>query len=421
MTLTIAALLLALIMGIPVAFAVGLAGLSYFFFSGGNYLAFSQQLIGQFTSFPLIAIPFFILTGELMNSSGITHRIFSFAMAVVGRVPGSLGHANIFGSMVFAGISGAAVADLASLGRIEMKAMRDAGYPDDMSIGVTVASAVVGPIIPPSIIMVVYGSIAGIPAGLLFLGGVLPGVLAGVLMMATFAIIFARRNLPKLDEPQISIVAALKHAFWSLMAPVVLLGALFSGFASPTEAAILACLYAGIVAAAYRQLTVRGLGRALLNTAILSGAILIIVAFTAPMGYMIAREQIAADLSVLLLSTVSGGVLMLMIVALALLVVGTFMESMAALILLTPILAPTLATAGFDPVYVGVFVTYVLCIGFVTPPVGMGLFVGSQISNIPLERVAVAVLPYIVPLVAVIAVMIFLPGVITWLPRLVYG
>lgn len=414
-------LLVALVIGVPVAFAIGLSALAYFLVTDANLLVVSQQFIGQLSSLSLIAVPFFVLTGELMNRGGITRRIFNFALAAVGRVPGSLGHANVVGSMIFAGMSGSAVADLASLGKIELKAMRENNYPDDLSIGVTVVSSTLGPIIPPSINMVIFGSIANVPIGLLFLGGVVPGVVSGLLMMVTFGFLFLRRKVNASRPEGLGFWKALREAWWSLMTPVILLGAMFSGIATPTEASILAALYTVVLAGfIYRELTWAEFFDALVTTAILSGSVLIIIGFAAPLGYVISREQVAMALSAALVGSVHDLTLMMLAVAALLLVIGTFMEVVAALILLSPVLAPAMFAAGVDPVLVGVMMVFTLGIGLITPPVGLCLYVGSQVSGLRLEKVIVAAAPYIPALIVVVVLMIFFPQIVTWLPYYVY-
>ena len=415
-------LLLALLFGVPVAFAIGLSALSYFLVSGANLLVLPQQFIGQLSNLSLIAIPFFVLAGELMNRGGVTRRIFDFARACVGRVPGGLGHTNVIAAMIFAGMSGSAVADLASVGKIGLKAMRDSKYPDNLSAGVIISASTLGPIIPPSINMVIFGSIANVPIGLLFLGGVLPGVLTGFMIMLTFAFLFWRRKV-KVPMPETGgFWRTFREAFWSLMTPVVLLGAMFSGIATPTEAAIVASLYTLVVAGLiYRELTWVVIFDVLLNTAIVSGAILVIIGFAAPLGYVISREQVAVDLSTLLVGSFHDHTLLLFAVAALLLLIGCFMEVVAALILLTPVLGAALMAAGLDPIFVGVLMVYTLGIGLITPPVGLCLYVGSQISGMRLEKVVTATAPFIVPLVVTMMLMILFPRIITWLPEFVYA
>jgi tripartite ATP-independent transporter DctM subunit len=357
-----------------------------------------------------------------MTTGGITKRIFDFALSIVGRIPGSLGHANVVGSMIFAGMSGSAVADVASLGKLEFKTMLAYEYPEDISMGVTVASATLGPIIPPSINMVIYGSMANIPIGLLFLGGVGPGVLCGLLLMVTFAILFRVRRIHTLHIQPVPFWVALRGAWWAILTPFVLLGSIFSGVATATEAAVLAAVYAVMVSAfIYRELTVAKFLEALISTAVLSGAVLIIIAFSAPLGYVIAREQIADGLARFLFATFVNPTLVLLALAVLLLILGCFLEVATALILLAPVLAPSLAALGLSPVLTGVFIVFGMGIGLITPPVGMCLYVGSQISGMKLEKVALGAAPFVVPLVAVLLLMIFFPAIVMWLPNAIYG
>lgn len=411
-----------LLVGVPVAFSLGLSALAYFLVTDANLLVYPQQVVGQLSALSLVAIPFFILAGELMNSGGITMRIFNFALAVVGRIPGALGHANVLGSMIFAGMSGSAVADVASLGKIEIKVMRENGYPDDVSVGLTVSSATLGPIIPPSINMVIYGSIAGVPVGLLFMGGLLPGVLAGVLLMITFAFIFWRRGIKTKQVEYNSLGSSFREAFWALMTPIVLLGSLFSGFATPTEAAVLASVYASVVSLfIYREMTLAQFFQALVSTAVLSGAIMLILGLSAPIGYIVARTQAADELALMIVSWTGDQTILLLGLALLLLVVGIFLEVAPALIILTPVIAPPLIAAGVDPILLGVFVVYGLGIGLISPGLGMCLFVGSQVSGLSIEKVMAAALLFIGPLIIVLLLMIPFPEIVTYLPSLMYG
>ncbi|MGV6874222.1 TRAP transporter large permease [Pseudochelatococcus sp. B33] len=411
-----------LLLGVPVAFSLGLSALAYFLVTDTNLIVYPQQVVGQLSALSLVAIPFFILAGELMNSGGITMRIFNFALAIVGRIPGALGHANVLGSMIFAGMSGSAVADVASLGKIEIKAMRDNGYPDDVSVGLTVSSATLGPIIPPSINMVIYGSIAGVPVGLLFMGGILPGILAGVALMIGFAFIFWRRGIKTRKVESISLATSFREAFWALMTPVVLLASLFSGFATPTEAAVLASIYAAVVALfIYREMTLGQFFQALVSTAVVTGSIMLILGLSAPIGYIIARMQVADGFALMVVSWTTDQTILLIGLALLLLVVGIFLEVAPALIILTPVIAPPLVAAGIDPVLLGVFIVYGLGIGLISPPLGMCLFVGSQVSGLSLEKVMAASMLFILPLGIVLFIMIPFPWIVTYIPSIMYG
>lgn len=415
-------LAITLLLGVPVAFSLGLSALAYFLFTDANLIVYPQQVVGQLSSLSLVAIPFFILAGELMNSGGITMRIFNFALAVVGRVPGALGHANVLGSMIFAGMSGSAVADVASLGKIEIKAMRENGYPDDISVGLTVSSATLGPIIPPSINMVIYGSIAGVPVGLLFMGGILPGILAAASLMIAFAFLFWRRGITTRQVEPISLRKSFREAFWALMTPVVLLASLFSGFATPTEAAVLASIYASVVALfIYREMTIPQFFQALVATAIITGSIMLILGLSAPIGYIIARTQVADEFALMVVSWTSNQTILLVGLAVLLLLVGIFLEVAPALIILTPVIAPPLIAAGIDPVLLGVFIVYGLGIGLISPPLGMCLFVGSQISGLSLEKVMAAAILFLLPLIIVLFLMIPFPGIVTYIPSIMYG
>ncbi|ANN78060.1 TRAP transporter large permease [Bordetella flabilis] len=422
MTVSVFVLLGTMLIGVPVAFAIALSAFAYFLLSQANLLVLPQQFIGQLGSMPLVSIPFFILAGELMNKGGVTRRIFAFALACVGRVPGGLGHTNVVAGMIFAGMSGSAVADLASVGKVGLRAMRESRYPDDLSTGVIVATSTIGPIIPPSINMVIFGSIANVPIGMLFLGGVVPGILTGIMLMLMFALLFQRRRHEVAPAPRLAWWRTLRDGIWSLLTPVVLLGAMFFGIATPTEAAILATIYTLLVGGlVYRELTLKHVFEALLSTVVLSGAIMLIIGFAAPLGYVISREQVATDLGRFLIESFQNPVALIAASTALLLVIGTFMEVAAAIILLTPVLGVALIGAQFDPVYVGVIMVYALGIGLVTPPVGMCLYVGSQISGAPLERVVRAVLPFLIPLVITLVLIIVWPSLITWLPQAFYS
>jgi tripartite ATP-independent transporter DctM subunit len=422
MLVSLAVLLTVMVLGVPIGFAIGVSGLAYFLLADVSMMIVTQKMVGQLASVPLLGVPFFILAGELMTQGGITVRLFNFALAIVGRIPGALGHANIVASMIFSGISGSAVADIAGLGKVELDAMRRNGYPDDISIGVTAASSTLGPIIPPSINAVIFGSMAAVPIGPLLIGGIIPGIIAGIAMMITFAIIFARRGIVTHAPPKIGLIAATRDAIGALLTPVILLGAMFSGIATPTEAAVLACVYAWFVAAlVYRELTLSQFAACLIRTTILSGAVMLIIGLAAPLGYVVARERVAADLTLSLVQYWVDPTGVVIAILVMLLLAGCVLEVGAAIILLTPLIYPALLTLNFDPVHIGMIIIFGLGIGLITPPVGLCLFVGSQISGLSLHRVAVSSAPYVVALIAILILLSFVPQLTTWLPELVYG
>ena len=421
MTLSVLILVAAMLIGVPVALAIALSALGYFLISNANLLVFPQQLIGQLSNMPLVSIPFFVLAGELMNRGGVTRRIFAFALACVGRVPGGLGHTNVMAGMIFAGMSGSAVADLASVGKIGLRAMRDSRYQDDLSVGVIVSTSTIGPIIPPSINMVIFGSIANVPVGLLFLGGVVPGVLTGLLLMLMFALLFKRGGSQAAPAPKVAFWRALREGIWSLLTPVVLLGAMFFGIATPTEAAIIATVYTLIVGGfVYRELTWKSIFESAMSTVILSGAIMLIIGFAAPLGYVISREQVAADLGTFLIGSFQHPIALMAASTVLLLIIGTFMEVAAAIILLTPVLGVALIGAHFDPVYVGVVMVYALGIGLVTPPVGNCLYVGAAVAKVDLWKLFRASLPFLFVNVLVLMLVTYVPAVTLWLPSLFF-
>ncbi len=422
MIICMVVLLTTMLLGLPIAFSVGLAALAYFAVADVSLMILAQKVVGQLSVVPLLAVPFFILAGELMNRGGITIRIFLFALAIIGRIPGCLGYANVLASMVFAGISGSSVADVAGLGKVEMAAMRRHRYPDDLSIGVTVSSSVVGGIIPPSINAVIFGSMAAVPIGPLFLAGVFPGVLAGLLMMVTFGILFARRGAVADEVEPIRFFGALRHSFGALLTPIVLLGSMFTGVATPTEAAVLACVYATVLSGiVYRELSLAEFLGCVLRSAVLSGAVLLMIGFAAPLGYMVARDRVAAELMLFLIGTLSNPTVLVLSFLVLMLVVGMFLEVAAAIILLTPIIYPAMIILGYDPVHIGIIIVFGLGIGLITPPIGLCLFVGSQISGMSLQKVSNAASPYIVSLIIVLLITTFIPQFSLLVPQLVYG
>jgi tripartite ATP-independent transporter DctM subunit len=382
-----------------------------------------QKIAQAANSFPLLAAPFFILMGNLMNSSGMTERIFGFAKLVVGWWRGGLCHANILASVIFAGMSGSAVADAAGLGTVEIKAMRDAGYDAETAAAVTAASATIGPIIPPSLPMVIYGVVAEASIGGLFVGAIVPGLLMAGAMMALVWRMAHARNLPRGDFPSFAEVwSGFRRAFFALMAPVVLIGGMMSGVFTPTEAAAVAAFYALILGLfVYRDLDWRDLPRIVLQTVETTGVVLAIVMAAVLFGWAMAVSRIPQTIGAALAGWSSDPLVILLIVNLLLLVVGCFMEAIGAMLVLIPILVPVAMQVGIDPIQFGVIFVLNLMIGTVTPPVGMVLFVVAKVSETPLERVTRATLPFLVPLLAVLGAITLWPPLTTWLPRLVFG
>ncbi len=413
-----------LLIGTPVAIALGGASLLYIMFEDVSpHLVVLHRMVSGVDSFPLLAIPFFIMAGSLMNSAGITARIFDFAVALVGWLKGGLGHVNIVGSVIFAGMSGTAVADAGGLGNIEIKAMRDHGYSTDFAVGITGASSTIGPIIPPSLPMVIYGVMANCSIGQLFAAGLLPGLLMAATLMAMVAWYAHVRGFHRdAAFAWARLAYTFKRAFLPLMTPVLLIGGMTTGLFTPTEAAIAATAYALVLGLfVYRTLTLRGLVRVSMETAETTAIILFIVAGASIFGYIITTTRVTDHVAELVLSVTSEPWAVLLLVNVFLLVVGCFMETIAAITILVPVLLPLMTQIGVDPVHFGLIMVLNLMIGLLTPPVGMVLYILARVANISFERTTKACLPFLVPLLVTLAIVTYWPGFVLLLPRYFYG
>lgn len=403
--------------GAPIYVTMALAGAAFVYVAGINPIVVAQKLAKAADSFPLLAAPMYILMGSLMNSAGVTVRIFRFATVCVGWWKGGLCHANILGSVIFAGMSGSAVADAGGVGTIEIKAMKDAGYDPETAAAITAASATIGPIIPPSLPMIIYGVAAEASIGDLFLGGVVPGLLMAVALMLMVRAIAIRKNLPRVPFPSaLDVWHAFRGAFWALMCPVVLFGGMFSGFFTATESAAVAALYALVVGIAYRDFRVRDLPRLLVDTVETTGVMMALVMSAALLAYALSISRLPQEFGAWLTATIDSKIVYLLLVNVILLIVGCFMEAIAAMLILVPILVPPAMALGIDPVQFGVIVVLNLMIGTITPPVGIVLFVTARVADLPFERVCRATLPFLGPLVAVLLAITFWPALTTALP-----
>jgi tripartite ATP-independent transporter DctM subunit len=378
--------------------------------------------MGVGDSFPLMAVPFFILAGSIMNSGGITERLFSFANKLVGHITGGLGHANILASIIFSGMSGTAIADAGGLGAIELKAMKDAGYDEDFSLAVTGASSIIGPIIPPSVPAVVFGVIAGVSIGRLFIAGVLPGLFMGLVMAGLVYHQSKKRNYPKERKATFrEILSATKSSFFPLLTPVVIIGGILIGVFTPTEAAIIAVIYSLILAFVYRSITIKDLPRFLRETANTTVGVMLIVAAASLFGWILASEQIPQKLSQFFLANFPNKYMALLVINIFLLIAGTFMETIAALTILTPVLMPVVMGLGIDPVHFGIIMILNLMIGLLTPPVGMVLYVLAGVSKVPFEKISKAVTPYLIILAVTLLIITYVPQISLFLPDLLFG
>jgi tripartite ATP-independent transporter DctM subunit len=421
-----AGMIILFLLGIPVGYSLGVAGLLAYFNEMGsrvNIPMLAQRMQYGVNNFLLLAIPLFILAAKLMNTAGITTRLFNFARLLVGFLPGGLGHANTVASLIFAGMSGAAVADAAGLGQVELKAMKDEGYDDDFGVAITAASSTIGPIFPPSIPMVIFGLVAEVSVGRLFLGGVVPGLAMTVALMIMVAIYARRKNYPRIPFPGFrEILKGFSHAFLPILTPIILLGGIWSGQFTPTEAAAVAVAYAlvlGVVV--YREIGIRDLGQIFIATAKETAAIGIIICAANFFGWLLLRTGLTIKATAGISALASDPLVLLVLMNIFLLVIGCFMETVVAILIITPMLMPIIIKVGIDPVHFGLVMVLNLMIGLLTPPFGVVLFVMAAVSGLPLERVVRATVPFIIPLLLVLVLITLFPTLVTWLPNLVMG
>jgi TRAP-type C4-dicarboxylate transport system permease large subunit len=449
--------------GLPVAIAMAGSSLLYILISGDlPPFAVIHRMIGGIDSFPLLAVPFFILAGNLMNNAGITNRIYNFALALVGWMKGGLGHVNVIGSVIFAGMSGTAVADAAGLGTVEIKAMKDNGYDLEFAVGVTAASATLGPIIPPSLPFVIYAMMANVSVGALFLSGILPGVLMALLMMVTVAYYAHKNNwgsdvkfsasrigrallelavviafpvgtwalVNKLDLPAQPVVFGAIVALFALdrvfrfqavlpiMTPVLLIGGMTTGLFTPTEGAIAAsawALFLGLVW--YGTMTPRMFVKVSLDTVETTATVMFIVAAASIFGWMLTATGVTAAIAEWVLAVTKQPWLFLLMANLLMLFVGCFLEPTAAITILVPILLPIARQLGVDPVHFGLVMVLNLMIGLLHPPMGMVLFVLARVAKLSVERTTMAILPWLVPLLVSLVILTYIPAISLWMPR----
>jgi tripartite ATP-independent transporter DctM subunit len=424
--LFIAVLIFLFLTGLPLAFALGITGFIFMVLNWGtavNFGIIAQRLFYGVNNFVILAIPLFILTGKLMNTGGITDRIFRFANLLVGHWRGGLGQVNVLASMIFAGTSGLAVADTAGLGLVEIKAMRDAGYDDDFSCAITGASSTVGPIIPPSVPLVIYGILASASIGRLLIGGIVPGVLVGILLMVMVAFYASRKRYPRRPKATWEeLWRGFKGAVGPGLTPVILVGGMLSGMFTPTEAAAIAAFYAFVLSFfVYRELTLAQLWRILKETAMETAIITFIISCSMFYGWVLIRGRVPIILLEAFTQLSTNPLVVLFVLNVFLLIIGCFMDTTAAICILVPILAPLLVKVGIDPVHFGLVMVLNLMIGLLTPPYGMNLFILSRITGLSPLRIARASLPFFIPLLVALALITIFPSIVTFLPNLVFG
>ena len=413
-----------LLVGVPISMAMGAAVIStlVLFDWGDSLYILPTQILEGVNKPSLVAVPFFILAGNLMNAVGMTDRIFAFASSLVGHFRAGLAQVNVLASMIFAGVSGSSTADMAGLGAVEVKAMRERGYPADYAAAITLASGLIGPIIPPSIALVVYSFLSGVSVGRLFLGGVVPGVLVGLSLMIYNRVVAVKHGFPR--EPRASlaeVVATGKDGLLALAAPAIILSAITTGFTSATEAGVLACIYSLFVGFVFKTLKRETLWKAVTDTAMMSGVIMIIVGYSIAMGWIVTIEGIPQQLAEAFLAITDNTNVFLILVIFLLLILGCVIENVPLKLMLVPMLLPIVDQYGVDRVHFGLVLTVTVLMGHATPPMGLGLYVMTSVSGLPFEKVVVATAPFLIPLAAVLMLITYVPETVLFLPNLIMG
>lgn len=415
-------LIIFFVLGVPIGVSIGLTCMAVLWaqndFQSIPLPLFALKMMHGINSFPILAIPFFILAANVMNACSAAPRIFSLANALVGHVRGGLGHVNVIASMIFAGMSGTAIADAAGLGSLEIKAMRDQGYPLSYAVGITGASSVIGPIIPPSVAMVIYGWLGDVSVGALFIGGLIPGVLMGASLMVMTFLLSYRIQMPIRPRPPIMEVLRLsRRALLSLLTPIIIVGGIWSGIFTPTESGVAASAYAIVLGVlVYKDITWRDLLKVFQNTIAFTAIVLFIISLAVLYGWLLVRLQIPLTLAELVVQISTNTTVLLILIVIFFLIVGCFMSVIESVLIFTPVMAPIVKMLGIDPLFFGVLTVISLSVGVITPPFGNVIYVLVGITDTTFEEVVKAILPFFTPIILVILLLVFFPEIVTWLP-----
>ncbi|WP_273383058.1 TRAP transporter large permease subunit [Actinobacillus porcinus] len=413
--------LVIMFLGTPVGWSLFIATVLYFAMTRWNIInSASIKLVDSLNSFPLLSVPFFILTGILMNTGGITTKIFTFAKALLGHYTGGMGHVNIGASLIFSGMSGSALADAGGLGQLEIKSMRDAGYDDEISGGITAASCIIGPLVPPSIAMIIYGVIANESIAKLFIAGFVPGVLVTIALMSMNYFVSKKRGYPRTPKAtREELCKSFKESIWAILTPVLIIAGIFSGLFTPTEAAVFASAYAIIIGKfVYKELTLESLFKSCVEAISITGVTALMVMTVTFFGDMIAREQVAMKIGEAFVALADSPIMVLVMINLLLLFLGMFIDALALQFLVLPMLIPIAQQFGIDLVFFGVMTTLNMMIGILTPPMGMALFVVARVGNMSVSTVTKGVLPFLVPIFVTLVLITIFPQIITFIPNL---
>lgn len=416
-------LLLFIMLNVPVAIALGLAALLTIGFTTNLPLGIiTQKAFTSLDSFPLMAIPFFMLAGILMGKGGVSKRLLDLATVMVGWMVGGLAMVTIVSCMFFAAISGSGPATVAAMGSFMIPTMREKNYGAGFAAALTAAAGSIGVIIPPSIPFVLYGVVAGVSVGSMFLAGIIPGLIIGIGLMVVSYIISKKEGYKPAITERITIKhvgKALYESKWALMIPIIILGGIYGGVFSPTEAAVVAVVYAIIVGVfIHRELTWSDLYKAIVESAIINASTMIIIGLSISFAYIMTLEKVPNTIAQFITSISESHLVILLVVNIFLLIVGMFIDTISALVVLAPILLPIVTNVGVDPIHFGVILVANLAIGFITPPLGVNLFVASSVSKIPLEQIIKGILPFLLMMIITLLVITYVPEMSTWLPSI---
>ena len=409
-------------LNVPIVFVLLIPSTIYLAMIGMDIVTVAQQLIAGMNNFTLLAIPLFILAADLMNNSSMTRRLFTFANSLVGRIPGGMGHTNVLASVLFAGMSGSSAADAAGLGLMEIEAMDEEGFDRPFSVAVTAASSTIGPIIPPSIPLVLYGSIASVSVGRLFMGGILPGVIMAIGMMIICFVRAKQRNYPRSTIYSIKeFLITLKNSLIGLVVPIIILGGIYTGKFTPTEAAGIAAVYAFIVGMfVLKELKFEKLKGILINTAINTTIVVIIMGAAALFGWVLTIEQIPLKLASTFLEIDAGPMLTLLILNILFIILGCFMEINSIMLIFLPMILPILRSLDINLVHFGVVMVFNLMIGTLTPPFGMMLYVTAGVGKVPVSDAIRELIPFYIVLIIILLIITYIPNIVLFLPNMMF-
>ena len=388
-----------------------------------QFLYFLQQMFNGVNSQTLLAVPFFVLAGNLMNGGGVTTRIFDFAASMIGHKKGGLAHVNVLASLIFSGMSGSALADAGGLGQLEIKSMKDAGFDEGFAGGITAASCIIGPLVPPSTPLIIYAVLANQSVEKLFMAGFLPGLLTTAALMIMCAYLAHKRNYP--SEPKRSWgyrLNSFKKSFWALLTPIIILFGIFTGYFTPTEAAVVAALYTMILGFfVYKELTLKSFFKICLDSIKTSGTIVLMILGVTLFQFVISREQMPQAIAAFFTSNVDSKLMLLLMINIVLLILGTCIDALPLQMILVPILLPAVLAYGINPIQFGVVVIFNLMIGILTPPMGTALFVVSRVGNMQFKTLVKGVLPFLIPLIITLILLNVFPQITLFLPTLLTG